>query len=162
MFKKCLIVAVAVAIASASTVNAADSKAYRVANNSAAAAKQLDLTFAGTGGSLLMIVYGQDNPCPDGTVSVNQPGGNATVTYPDDCVRVKGLVLIKASTNNGPISISSGFWTDALNNQSPILLTDAVQITVPTVSQWGLIVMTIALLIAATIIFARRKSVVTA
>lgn len=162
MFRKSLLAAVAIAFVAGSSVMAADTKAWRVANNSAAAAKQLDLTFSGTAGSLLVTVYGQDSTCADPqAVNVNQVAGTAQIVYADDCVRIKGLVLLKASTTAGPLSISSGFWTDDLNNTTAITAgVDDVQITVPTVSQWGLIVLTIALLIAATIIFARRKPVV--
>jgi hypothetical protein len=160
MFRKSILIAVAIAFVAGSSAMAADTKAWRVANNSAAAAKQLDLTFGGTGGSLAVTVYGQDSTCPDPT-SVTVAAPSVTILYPDDCVRVKGLILLKASTTAGPLSIISGFWTDDLNNTSNIVAgTDDTLITVPTVSQWGLIVLTIALLIAATIIFARRKPVV--
>lgn len=142
----------------AAPASAQDKKHYRIHNNSGAAAKDLHITFGGTGGNLNVSVLAPPFPCENPTVTIT--GGNtANIVWLADCFRNKDVCIIRAQTTAGPLSVISGEWTYSVG--APIALnvgTDVVLTDVPTVSQWGLIILTLLLLTAATIIFARRRT----
>jgi hypothetical protein len=156
---KTLSLSLALAFAVATAAQAADTKNYRVVNNSTLTAKDLHITFTGTGGSLNVVILNQPAACGDATIAYSGGGNTVDIDWPENCVPVGGLVTIRASTANGPLSPSSGTWTYEAPDppQNINVGTDITVTNVPTVSQWGLIIMTLLLLTAATIIFARRR-----
>jgi len=142
----------------------ADTKNFRVINNSGSQASDLHLVIGGTGGGLVggnVVVL--VNPANCATPNVSVSGGNTVnLDWGVNCVDPGGLAIVRITSVNGnppgPFSLVSGTWS--YTNQGDIAINvgnDTASIQVPTVSQWGLIVMTLALLIAATVIFARRR-----
>ena len=132
---------------------------FRVINNSGAIASGLHLTFANTGGTLCPNrVTVLVNPATCGTASINTSGGSQlTLDWQVDCVAPGAPVIFRLGTDTGPISIISGEWLFTSQPSIPINVTgDTATVQVPTVSQWGTVIMTLALLIAATIVFTRR------
>ena len=144
----------------------ADVKNFRVVNNSGAGniASDLHLTIGGTApglnvGNITVLV----NPAACGAPTISITGGNVVnLDWGVNCVNPGDVTIVRVASVSGnppgPFSLVSGEWT--YTNQGPIAINvgnDTASVQVPTVSQWGLIVMTLALLVAATIIFARRR-----
>jgi hypothetical protein len=143
----------------ATPASAQDKKNYRITNNSGAAAKDLHVTFGGTGGNLNVSMLAPPFSCEDPTISVTG-GDTANMVWLSECFRNKDVCILRAQTTAGPLSVVSGEWTYAAG--APIALnvgTDVFETEVPTVGQWGLIILTLLLLTAATLIFARRRTV---
>ncbi|MCH7632887.1 MAG: hypothetical protein IIB59_06705, partial [Planctomycetes bacterium] len=77
---------------------------------------------------------------------------------PDDCdlAECAGEVWCEDCNSNGVLDecdIADGTLTDADDNGIP----DSCFIPIPTVSQWGLVAMTLILLTTSKILFGRRK-----
>ena len=156
MFRIRTLAAIALVALIAAPAFAADTKNYRVVNNSGAARSDLHLTMGGTGGDLVpgsITVLVNPPNCGNPTITIT--GGNiVNLDWGVACVAIGDPVIVRVKTGNGPLSLVSGEWTPG-----PVALGggDSAEVQVPTVSQWGLIVMTLALLVAATVIFARRR-----
>jgi hypothetical protein len=164
MFRFRTLAAIALVALIAAPALAADTKNFRVINNSGAQASDLHLTITGTGGGLVngnitVLV----NPPGCGNPAVSITGGNVVnLDWGTNCVNPGDVVIVRvasvAGNPPGPFTIASGEWT--FNPGAPIAINvgnDTAVVQVPTVSQWGLIIMTLALLVAATVIFARRR-----
>jgi hypothetical protein len=115
-----LLASTLLALLAAPAADAADARRYRFTNRTGSTASDLHVTFAFTGGSL------------EGTVVVNAPGcpppvvpSNGTVTntlvvdWRRDCVRPGASVTVDVRTDNGPLDLVGGFWTDRAHQLPP-------------------------------------------
>lgn len=158
MFRFKTLAALALVALIAAPALAADTQNFRVINNSGAIASDLHVTFSGTVSNISAAMLVNPDAC--GVPAITYTGGNTVnLDWGVDCVPIGQVVIMRVTTTDaGPLAITSGEWT--YTSGSPVAISvvaDTASIAVPTVSQWGLIVMTLALLTAATIIFARRR-----
>src|SRR5262245_9197526 len=95
-----------------------------VQNTTGVAASDLHVTFTGTGGNiyvdpLSVVAVG----CPTPAVPSNGTVTNtAVIDWGASCVGVGATVTFVAYTTNGPLAVSSGFWTAGGTNIGPIAL----------------------------------------
>jgi len=153
---KMLAIVACLAIAGVATAQSTD---FTVTNNSGAAQSKLAMTFAGAGSHTNLVPISWPGGCASPTVLVN-PDDTITLDFATDCVMPGLTVKIRVQPSTG-VSCLSGVWTNVALATAPVAcgadVASAAGPAIPTVSQWGLIVMTLLLLTAATVIFARRR-----
>ena len=140
--------------------NALGNQCFDITNNSGAARSVLHLNFAGTGGTATLEVRLNANGCLAPTVS--NPGSPWDITWSSACV--DNLEKIQISINSGSsVTFTSGSWDPAGANVA-LAPGDVVfnPICVPTLSGWGVGVMVLLVLSAATIVLIRRRAPATA
>ncbi len=138
----------------------ADTKNYRVDNNTGAAAADLHLTFTGTGGVTATVILRQPGNCPAAVIGATNP---VVIDWNNACVANGQSVDIQVSTPNGPLAFDSGFWTDVNDNNIGAVGAGHIRVIgdneykVPSLTTYGLIALALLLAGMAVWMFRRRR-----
>lgn len=143
-----------------------DVQTYKVTNTTGADAGDLHITFTGTGGSTSVVVMGHPAGCVVAAYPNNPPAvsNEASVVWTNDCVPPGGVVIIRVSTQNGPLEFDSGYWTNAANpngpnGSGPVNAEDILEIPeVPSISTIGAVVLVLLLIASGIFVIRRRKA----
>ena len=109
------------ALAGAPPAQAADTRVYRITNNTGQRASDLHIVFRFTGGDLTTAVLVNPPGCPAPAIPSNGPGATRTMVldWGVECVAPGDRVTVRVSTINGPLAPDSGFWTNLANPVPP-------------------------------------------
>lgn len=134
---------------------------YTVTNNTGQSASDLHMTFTGTGGTLYTVMISEP---VTGTATASIPSNGtvtntATIVWPGNFIQNGQSVTVYVASDFGAPVFNSGYWTRnnvPSGNINPGDIALVGSNSIPTLSQWGIIIFFL-LMLATTMIFVRRK-----
>ncbi len=126
-------------------------------NNSGAVRTDLHMLFIGTGGSIAAVnVIENDGPGKiTGTAVVG--GNEIRIDWDGDGIAVGNTVKVEFTTTNPTVTLSEpAYWTPDSVAVDPAPTMNNVP--VPTLSQWGLLVLLLAVVVSGVLFLRRRRA----
>lgn len=135
-----------------------DTAYYSIKNNTGVTLTDLEVPFSG-GGALTAVVITNPPGCP--TPAITYPGGNTVkLNWVTPCVTPGASATMQVTTTSGPLGYTngSGFWTSYGSPTGPGLNEYFDIKEVPTLSEWGLIILALLLVTTSMVMIQKRQN----